>query len=128
MTAWPSIYVSNAVVSATLVTVAETIIATIPVTTDGPVPILIMGFVDITSGAGGTGLILRFRTDSVAGGVIRATSTIPLAASTVGVFNPFVVWSPSETAARNVHLTAQQVGSSGNAAINAVSLAAIPQY
>ena len=127
MTAWPSLYITNTVV-ASPAAAAETIIATVPVTTDGAVPILIVGWAALIVGTNGTAVTLRVRPDSATGTPSTSTGAIPAAAGTPVAIPILASFSASEMGARSFNLTAQITAGSATSTVSAVCLACIPQF
>lgn len=106
-------------VDATLVTTAETVVATLTgVATQRPGQVLSFhGEIGITSGVGTTGVTLRVRQDSLTGAVVGEASpdTLSGAAGTTETHTIDVADNlPGEFSGRTYVLTAQQVGATGN--------------
>lgn len=128
MTAWPSIYGSTVVVNATLVTTAETIVAQVPVTTDGAASVFVIGWVNVTAGTNATGITLKLRPDSVAGSSFGSTSPMTIAATETRPFLIIAQPTPAEIASRLLVLTVTQVAASANGAVLQAGIIAIPQF
>lgn len=117
---------TTAITNATLVTTAETVVATLvmpAINEPGGQGIFIQGAADVTAGTGSTGLNLRCRIGSVSGTQVGPTWT-PSATGNgmLGVIDTQTSYPNGVTYV----LTLQQVAATGNGTVLAVFLDATP--
>lgn len=128
MTAWPSVYGTTALVTATLVTTAETVVAQVPVTTDGAAAIFLLATAAVTPGTNATGISLRMRLDSVTGTQVAIASTPAVTAAATAILMLAGQVPGQEIAGRLIVFTLQQVAASANATVISTGLFAFPQF
>lgn len=128
MTAWPSVYGSTALVTTTLVTTAETIVLSAPVTTDGSAPAFIIATVMVTPGTTTTGISLRLRLDSVTGTQVATAGTPTVTAAAATSLTIMGQIPGQEIAGRIVHLTLAQVAATANGTVISGGILVIPQF
>lgn len=128
MTAWPSVYVTTTVQNSPIAAAAETLIASVQVTTDAAAVVAVLGFVNLTVGTSGTAVTLKLRPDTIAGASFASTPAMTAVAANNSGF--FIMGSPaaSEIAARTFVLTAQITAGAANTTIVNVMLLAICQF
>jgi hypothetical protein len=110
-----------------LVTTAETVIATLPgLSTHGPDDkIVLEGLASILAGTATTSVQLRIRRGTTAAGAqVGGTATLVLAAAATGTAGIQVDDTPGEVAGQQYVLTAQQVAATGNGSASGASLQA----
>lgn len=117
---------TTGITNATLVTTAETVVATLPmppINEPAGQGIFITGAADVTAGAGSTGLNLRVRIGSLTGTQVGATVGVSAAGNgVIGVIDTTTNYPAGVTYV----LTAQQVAATGNGTVLATFLDATP--
>lgn len=117
---------TTAITNATLVTTAETVVATLvmPVINEpGGQGVFILGAADVTPGAGSTGLNLRVRIGGLTGTQIGPTVGVSAGGNgVIGVIDP----QTSYPAGVTYVLTAQQVAATGNGTVLATFINSTP--
>lgn len=118
---------TTVVTNPTMVTTAETVIATLTAISPstGGEPIALTAWADITLAASTTGLTLRVRRQSLTGTVVATAGPIAATASARVIADMDCTDFPGDVAGFVYVLTAQAAAASANATVNAVSLAAV---
>jgi hypothetical protein len=114
-------FVGDTVADTTLVTTAETVVATIAGVSvpRAGMQVELKGHLSITTGTATTGVTLRFRRDSLTGALVGEAEPDTIAAA-VGSTEPYdyqVMDSPGEIQGATYVLTAQQVAATGNGTV-----------
>lgn len=121
---------THAITNATVVTTAETVVATLNGVNPSPNTIVgLLGWLAMTVGTAGTAVRIRIRRDSLTGTVVADTGAVTagIAAAAVAALDVNGDDSPGDVASQTYVMTVQQTAATGNATINAVALGAYPQ-
>lgn len=122
----PKLGSTTAITNASLVTTAETVVATLQI--PGPASpsavVLLEGYVALLTGTGTTGVTVRLRQNSVTGTVVATSGVVTqgVAAGAVDTFSINGQDTPGDVASMIYVLTVQQAGASANGTVNAVAL------
>lgn len=126
----PRMAAVGSVADQSLVTTAETIVATlppIPVPSSGG-PVAVIGQVDLATGVAATGVQYRIRRGTtLTSPLVGEGNTIAIGASTTGKHTHMVVDNDAGFDAVQYCLTVQQVSATGNGSVVACSLLALVQ-
>lgn len=117
---------TTGVTNATIVTTAETVVATLTgITTDNPSTIVYLeAYANIAVAAATTSLVLRVRRTGLTGTLVGAAQTTTVTASTTATELYQVVDTPGEVAGLTYVLTAVCTAAGANSTVNAVGLQA----
>lgn len=128
MSAVTPVIVTNTQTGAqTVTTTAETVIATLVVSTGGPFDVVLQGLCDLTLGGTVSAVTLRVRRDSVTGAVVGQPVqwTIPVATAP-RLTMPIAVTDPQRDCASATYvLTVVQAAASSNGTVNMAQLTAL---